>query len=72
MGWADSFIGWRLLINSESTIEEDSRASDEHGVLSSCVLAKQGGLREVQAEGRAMTFEEAVTYALEDDAASTT
>ena len=29
-GWAHSCIGLRLLINSESTIEEDSRTSDEH------------------------------------------
>jgi hypothetical protein len=32
--WADSFIGWRLLISSESTIGEDGRASDVHGGLS--------------------------------------
>src|SRR5215208_4595321 len=31
-GWADSFIGWHLLINSEARIEEEGRASDEHGV----------------------------------------
>jgi hypothetical protein len=29
-GWAHSCIGLRFLINSESTIEEDRRTSDEH------------------------------------------
>jgi len=38
-GWADSFIGWRLPINSESTIKEDSEAPDDHGVLGSCDLS---------------------------------
>src|SRR5215210_850843 len=37
-GWADSCIGWHLLINSEATIEEEGRASDEHGVFSSRIL----------------------------------
>ena len=44
-GLADSFIGWHLPINSEVTIAEVSRASDDHGVLSSNMLISQSGLR---------------------------
>jgi hypothetical protein len=38
--WANSCIGWRLLINSEPTIEQDSTASDEHGVHGSFIPGK--------------------------------
>jgi predicted dinucleotide-binding enzyme len=36
--WADSFIGWPFLINSEAKIAKDSSASDEHSVFSSNML----------------------------------
>src|SRR5215211_355946 len=31
--WADSSIGWHLLINSKPTLNEGDRVFDEHGVL---------------------------------------
>src|ERR687885_319044 len=32
-GWADSFIGWCLLINSEPTLDKGGGASGEQSVL---------------------------------------
>src|SRR5215204_679981 len=44
-GWDDSSIGWHLLINSEATIEDEIRTSDEYGVFSSNTLINQSGFR---------------------------